>query len=115
MQAFLVHQAAFTLHWWNLSAQVGMASPNNPDDVQLVQFGFFCMGLPTSGSAIHKTGSSMHGSFPDRHLPRAQTSRFRLRSQLSSSVTVSLNETAVSTLFPRRAIPTRTEAADTPS
>ena len=48
MQAFLVHQAAFTLHWWNLTVQVGLASPNNPDDVQLVQFGFFCMGPPTS-------------------------------------------------------------------
>ena len=53
MQAFLVQTAASTLHWWNLTNHVGVGSPNNPDDVQLVQFGFFCMGLPTS--RIHGT------------------------------------------------------------
>jgi hypothetical protein len=48
MQAFVVRQGSLLKHWWNLSSNVGLKSPNNPDDVQLVQFGFFCMGLPTS-------------------------------------------------------------------
>src|SRR5262245_60139527 len=55
MQAFLVHTSAFALHWWNLSNNVGMGSPNNPDDVQLAQFGFFCMGLPTSSTTQSRT------------------------------------------------------------
>ena len=48
MRAFLVHVSTGYLHWWNLTSAVGMGAPNNPDDVQLVQFGFVCMGLPTS-------------------------------------------------------------------
>jgi len=27
---------------WNVSANVGVSSPNQPDDVQLVQLGYFC-------------------------------------------------------------------------
>jgi len=30
-------------HGWNIGANVGARSPNNDDDVQLVQFGYFCM------------------------------------------------------------------------
>jgi hypothetical protein len=48
MQAYLVRVHTGILHWWNLTGAVGMSAPNNPDDVQLVQFGFVCMGLPTS-------------------------------------------------------------------
>ena len=48
MRAFLVHVSTGYLHWWNLTSAFGMGAPNNPDDVQLVQFGFVCMGLPTS-------------------------------------------------------------------
>lgn len=32
-----------TVFWWNLDANVGVRSPNRDDDVQLVQFGYFCM------------------------------------------------------------------------
>lgn len=31
------------VYWWNLGANVGARSPNHPEDVQLVQFGYFCM------------------------------------------------------------------------
>lgn len=33
---------------WNLSAKVGVSSPNLPDDVQLVQLGYFCAQSGTS-------------------------------------------------------------------
>jgi hypothetical protein len=29
--------------YWNVSANVGLASPNRPDDVELVQFGYYAM------------------------------------------------------------------------
>ena len=48
MRAFLVQARGVQLHWWNLTSAVGVGAPNNPDDVQLVQFGFVCMGLPNS-------------------------------------------------------------------
>src|SRR5262245_46832763 len=31
--------------FWNVSANVGVNSPNKPEDVQLVQFGYFAMSV----------------------------------------------------------------------
>ena len=33
---------------WNLSAKVGVSSPNQPDDVQLAQLGYFCAQYGTT-------------------------------------------------------------------
>jgi len=53
MKAFLLKRVAdgTLLPFWNIDANVGARSSNGPVDVQLVQFGFFCMALP---SAKHK-------------------------------------------------------------
>lgn len=37
--------------FWNLSANVGVKSPNNTDDVQLVQLGYACAALSSQFSA----------------------------------------------------------------
>lgn len=38
-----------TRFFWNLSANVGVASPNRPDDVQLVQLGYLCAARDAQG------------------------------------------------------------------
>ncbi|WNJ88393.1 hypothetical protein [Bosea sp. 685] len=48
MQMLTGQQNGITKMLWNLTSNVGAKSPNRPDDVQLVQFGFYCMGLPTA-------------------------------------------------------------------
>ncbi|MCL4793138.1 MAG: hypothetical protein KJZ84_01180 [Bryobacteraceae bacterium] len=31
-------------YYWNIDAHVGTGCPNKPEDVELVQFGYYCMG-----------------------------------------------------------------------
>jgi len=67
MRPFLVRVRAADLFWWNLTNGVGMEAPNNPDDVQLVQFGFLCMGLPNStiqDPEIRRLFSQVHPGSP---------------------------------------------------
>lgn len=35
------------LFFWNLDANVGIGCPNKPEDVQLVQLGYYCMATST--------------------------------------------------------------------
>ena len=39
--------SASNTFFWNLSANVGVGSSNNPDDVELVQLGYLCMSSET--------------------------------------------------------------------
>jgi hypothetical protein len=48
MKALLINERGVFKQAWNTDAHVGLRSPNKMEDVHLVQFGFFCMGLVTS-------------------------------------------------------------------
>jgi hypothetical protein len=48
MKALLINEKGILKQAWNTDAHVGLRSPNKLEDVHLVQFGFFCMGLLTS-------------------------------------------------------------------
>lgn len=51
VSAFLVPRTAGGRHGWNIDGRVGAKSPNLIDDVQLVQFGNYCMLKNTKGSS----------------------------------------------------------------
>lgn len=48
MKALLINERGIFKQAWNTDTRVGLRSPNKPEDVHLVQFGFFCMGQPAS-------------------------------------------------------------------
>lgn len=51
VKPFLVERNDGKLHLsWNLNANVGFASPNRQDDVELVQLGYFIMGKRKLGA-----------------------------------------------------------------
>lgn len=56
VQAISFKKQGLVRHAWNIDGKVGLSSPNKEDDVQFVQFGYFCMLSKFPGlSAPEKT------------------------------------------------------------